>query len=214
MDRCVHRSLNFKRKSTKVATSYNFRYLDPGPDDVSGPEGERYLGLIDMVQFKRQELLTHPLARKLLSLKWKKFGRLIYFANIFIYSSFLASLTSFIMTERKNVSVKKLQNHTTSTEMVDAYGQRGIGRRIIPTTILAFCVFHLLKELYQMYLLRARYFMDIANLMEWCLYLSSCTFVLPFVLEDESLLVQNYKVCAIFDRHRSRFYPIFNNCNS
>ena len=62
MDRCVHRSLCSEEQSAKVVTKYNFQYLDPGPSDCSGPGEERYVGLADMVKFKRQELLSHPLA--------------------------------------------------------------------------------------------------------------------------------------------------------
>ena len=41
------------------------------------------------------DLMKHPLVISLLDYKWKKFGRCIFFGNLFIYLIFLAFLTAF-----------------------------------------------------------------------------------------------------------------------
>ena len=40
-------------------------------------------------------LMKHPLVISLLDYKWKKFGRYIFFGNLFIYITFLVFLTAF-----------------------------------------------------------------------------------------------------------------------
>lgn len=197
MDRSVQRSTTTKGKSTSVQIIYNFEYLDPGPNDKSGPEGVRYLSLLDMVKYKRQDLLTHPLARKLLDLKWNKFGKLLYGFNFFLYIVFLNCLTLFIWDQRQNIyGENTLTNNKTNTNgknfrkihiQEDFHG-------FVPLLIMAFSSFHLLKEVYQMYLLRFRYFLDLANFLEWALYLTSIGFTIPFVFHLDDLRA-NANVC-------------------
>lgn len=48
------------------------------------------------VQVKEKPvLLKHPLVRSLLAYKWQKYGRWVYFLNLFLYLLFLSSLTTY-----------------------------------------------------------------------------------------------------------------------
>ncbi|KAJ7385776.1 hypothetical protein OS493_013810 [Desmophyllum pertusum] len=106
MDRCIQRS------TSERSIKYDFSLLDPGPDDHSGPSGERFLGLSTMVRYKQQILLTHQLSRKLLLLKWRKFGWFVYGGNVLLYSIFLLFMTFFVLTEREFLSFSRTSNKT------------------------------------------------------------------------------------------------------
>jgi maltodextrin utilization protein YvdJ len=49
------------------------------------------------VQYKREELLCHPLVRSLLRQKWIKQGRTFFFTNLLLYVLFLIFLTSYML---------------------------------------------------------------------------------------------------------------------
>lgn len=194
MDRSVQRSTTTKGKSTSVEITYNFHYLDPGPNDTSGPGGVRYLGLLDMIKYKRQDLLTHPVARKLLALKWNKFGKVLYGLNFLLYAVFLNCLTLFIWEQRQDIYGGQMDNVNISNNDTHQIHIREDYTGFIPLLIMVFSSFHLLKEIYQMYLLRFRYFLDLANFLEWALYMTSIGFSIPFVFRLDRLRL-NATVC-------------------
>jgi transient receptor potential cation channel subfamily A protein 1 len=175
MDRCVQQS------STSI--TYNFHYLDPGPEDCSGPQKDRYFGLADMVQFKRKDLLIHPLAKKLLNLKWKKFGIFIFMINFLLYLVFLNCLTIFMIKERGRFTVPGGFNVTKATK----HKVQSSSNQIVPILVAGFAAAHILKEIIQIFTLGIRYFKDATNLLEWCLYVSAFLFMSFFILDFDWL---------------------------
>jgi len=176
MDRCIQRSLS--ERSIK----YDFTLLDPGPDDQTGDKGERFLGLATMVNHKQQLLLTHPLSRKLMVLKWRKFGWFVYGGNLFLYSIFLLFLTIFVLTERADIDFPEPPEPGEKPEIEDDFfDERNSFNRAVPFIVIIFAVLHLAKEIYQIYSQRFRYFTEWSNALEWTLYITALLFVLPYV---------------------------------
>ena len=182
MDRCIQRSLS--ERSIK----YDFTLLDPGPDDQSGAKGERFLGLSTMVKHKQQLLLTHALSRKLMVLKWRKFGWFVYGGNLFLYSIFLIFLTIFVLTERDRLSFPEPPEPGEKPEIEDDFFQeRNSFNQAVPYIVITFAILHLAKELYQVYSQRFRYFTEWSNALEWTLYITALLFVLPYISDDTTL---------------------------
>ena len=182
MDRCIQRSLS--ERSIK----YDFTLLDPGPDDQSGAKGERFLGLATMVNHKQQLLLTHPLSRKLMVLKWRKFGWFVYGGNLFLYSMFLVFLTIFVLTERDTLSFPEPPEPGEKPEIDDDFFiERNSFNQAVPYMVISFAILHLAKEIYQIYSQKFRYFTDWSNALEWTLYITALLFVLPYISDDTSL---------------------------
>ena len=179
MDRCIQRSLS------EHSIKYDFTLLDPGPDDHSGTNGERFLGLTTMVKHKQQLLLTHALSRKLMVLKWRKFGWFVYGGNFILYLLFLLFMTIFVLTERGKINIP---DHTNNPELEDDFFQEKSGfNEAVPYIVIAFASLHLAKEIYQIYTQRFRYFTEWSNVLEWALYLSALLFVLPYISDDTNL---------------------------
>ena len=182
MDRCIQRSLS--ERSIK----YDFTLLDPGPDDQSGAKGERFLGLSTMVKHKQQLLLTHALSRKLMVLKWRKFGWFVYGGNLFLYSIFIIFLTIFVLTERETLAFPEPPEPGEKPDLDDDFfKERNSFNQTVPYIVITFAILHLAKELYQIYSQRFRYFTDWSNALEWALYITALLFVLPYISDDTNL---------------------------
>lgn len=183
MDRCIQRSVS--ERSIK----YDFTLLDPGPDDQSGRNGKRFLGLSTMVKHKQQLLLTHALSRKLLLVKWRKFGWFIYGANVVLYSVFLIFLTIFALTEREKVRFpdpKKKDNPDEFELDENIFNPGSNFNQAVPIVVVVFTTVHLAKEVYQIYTQRLRYFTEWSNFLEWTLYITAFFFVLPYIADDST----------------------------
>lgn len=184
MDRCIQKSMS--ERSIK----YDFTLLDPGPDDESGTNGERFLGLSTMVKHKQQLLLTHALSRKLLLVKWRKFGWYIYGGNVALYSVFLIFFTIFALVERENVQFPdpRKKNNPEEFELDDNFfAEKSAFNELVPFIVTIFVVLHLAKEIYQIYTQRLRYFTEWSNYLEWGLYITAFLFVLPYIDDDTSI---------------------------
>ena len=189
MDRCIQRSLS--ERSIK----YDFILLDPGPDDHSGAKGERFLGLSTMVKHKQQLLLTHALSRKLMVLKWRKFGWFVYGGNLFLYSIFLLFLTIFVLSERETIEFPEPREPGEEPEIEDDFFQeRNSFNQAVPYIVIIFAVLHLAKELYQIYSQKFRYFKEWSNGLEWTLYITASLFVLPYVFDGPNTFRTTYRV--------------------
>lgn len=185
LDRCIQRS------TSERSIKYDFTLIDPGPDDHSGNNDERFLGLVTMVRHKQQLLLVHPLSRKLLLLKWRRFGWFVYGTNVVLYSLFLIFLTIFVSTERENVNFPKPEDDDELDEKF--YIEKSEFNEAVPYIVIVFAVLHLAKEFYQIYTQRLRYFTEWTNFLEWALYLTAFLFVLPYVTDDTGLR-QNFEI--------------------
>jgi len=190
MDRCIQRSVS--ERSIK----YDFTLLDPGPDDQTGTSGERFLGLATMVKHKQQLLLTHALSRKLLLVKWRRFGWFVYGGNIALYTIFLIFVTIFVLTERENVQFPdpRKKNNPDEFDLDDNFFvEKNSFNKAVPYIVIIFAVVHLAKEVYQIYTQRLRYFAEWSNFLEWTLYLTAFLFVLPYI-NDDTTLRGNYEL--------------------
>lgn len=179
LDRCIQRS------ATSRSITYDFSLLDPGPDDSSGPSGRPFFGLAVMVEYKQKDLLVHDVSRKLLRIKWRVYGWFVYWTNLVLFSIFLGLLTYFMLHERGNVVLKPKSSYVDDEEeAVFRRNETNVFKHLVEFLILIFASFHLLKELYQIYVQRLEYFKQVTNLMEWVLYLSTIIFILPYIFES------------------------------
>jgi len=185
MDRCIQKSVS------EQSIKYDFTLLDPGPDDQSSRDAERFLGLSTMVEHKQQVLLTHPLSRKLQRIKWRRFGAWIYAGNVLLYLFFIIFLTIFVLTERDKVEFPDPKKRDADPEKFeldpDFFVEKNVFNDGVPIIVVAFVVLHLSKEVYQIYTQRYRYFTEWSNYLEWCLYITAFLFVLPYITDDTGI---------------------------
>ena len=180
-DRCVQRSAS----PTELCVTYDFRMLDPGPDGHLGQDGKRFSGLETMVEGKQKDLLTHPLSRQLLKAKWRTYGWHVFWLNFLVYVAFIALLTTYILFERTTVVLDRPSRSQSSDDDDDDTNENA-AEKIIPFCIFIFAAVNILKELYQMFSQRLKYFTSPINLLEWALYVTAIVFILPQIPEFQA----------------------------
>ncbi|XP_052775475.1 transient receptor potential cation channel subfamily A member 1-like [Mya arenaria] len=94
MDNCVQES-EHRKDDPDYSLTYDYKYIDPGPDDPCC-KNRRYFALDTMIQFNREDLLSHPLAQSMLIMKWRKFGSYILYSNLFIYAMYVTTLNVYM----------------------------------------------------------------------------------------------------------------------
>lgn len=99
MDNSIQSTGDFP-DSIDYSQKLDFQFIDPGPDDVMCKR-RRYYEFETMVRYDREELLTHALVQQCLMLKWKKFGRLVYYFDVTLFLMYLALINIYCITMPK-----------------------------------------------------------------------------------------------------------------
>ncbi|RDD38686.1 Transient receptor potential cation channel subfamily A member 1 [Trichoplax sp. H2] len=102
MDRCITKiaTSDIKNKE-KILVEYDCTLLEPGVTFEyahGAPNGiGSFNALLTIAKSNRINLLEHPLSSKLLNVKWRQFGRYVYYLNLFTYILFVASLVTYVL---------------------------------------------------------------------------------------------------------------------
>ncbi|XP_075069745.1 transient receptor potential cation channel subfamily A member 1 isoform X2 [Mixophyes fleayi] len=188
LDRCMNESPG-DRKSIDFFIEYNFRYLQcplsfkKKTQTKSTVYYEPLTTMNAMVQHKRVELLSHPVCKEYLLMKWMAYGFKAHLLNLAVYSFGLIPLTLLIMTAVRPESL----NSTIKPEplqLEDTYFTRTCMGIVMFMSILG-----MLKELVQMGQQKLKYLIDGSNALDWTIHISSILFV-----------------SSVYDRHLSMSY--------
>lgn len=176
MDRCITRS---SQASTHPDYTVNIdvSLLDPSPDDS-------FYAPAVMAEYKRENLLKHPVSQASIKLNWSTLGKPSYILNFTIFMIFVILFTVFIITERMKVNIYRRSQPNASKELEKLLNNRSSSSNAIPAIILVFTIISWLKEVWQIYVLGFRYFKDLANIVEWGIFLSLLLFVAPYLAEE------------------------------
>ncbi|KAM4688925.1 transient receptor potential cation channel subfamily A member 1 [Discoglossus pictus] len=178
LDRCMVESPGDK-KSYDYFVDYNFRYLQCPLNFKKAQKVDEkihYEPLITvnaMVQHNRVDLLSHPVCREYLLMKWMAYGFKAHILNLAIYSLGLIPLTLLII----NAVIPPSLNGTKTEkpdplELKDTYFTR-----VCMILVLVMSVFGMIKELVQMFQQKCMYLLDASNLIDWSIYISSVIFI-------------------------------------
>ncbi|XP_077977549.1 uncharacterized protein LOC144433113 [Glandiceps talaboti] len=192
LDKCVHYSHSDK-SDPDIKITYNFKHVDPGPDSITARKiGKKWTALKTMVRWKRQDLLKHDVCQKLINLKWKKFGRVMFGLDFMFYFIYLLSLNAVclipdhILTTPLDKYGCPTEPGTNSSLYYSNSGKRNLrgnyemdywfGLQIFIATYLIINVF---KEIVEVLQSGYQYFMEISNWVDWGLYASALYFIFP-----------------------------------
>uniref|UniRef100_A0A8C8G3L1 Ion transport domain-containing protein n=1 Tax=Oncorhynchus tshawytscha TaxID=74940 RepID=A0A8C8G3L1_ONCTS len=131
-----------------------------------------------MVKFNRIELLTHPVCKKYLEMKWNAYGMKVHLLNLAIYSLGLGPLTHIIHTLKPVLNTNVTNTTSPSPSPSQCY--------IITTCmflILAMSLYAVGKELVQIVQQGSKYFYDVTNALDWGAAISSLLFVIPLLMD-------------------------------
>ncbi|PFX28694.1 Transient receptor potential cation channel subfamily A member 1 [Stylophora pistillata] len=110
LNQCVHHSQRLNASDPDYAVTYNFKYLDPGPNHKDRSTRSRFAALEAMIKHKRQRLLLHPLTLKLNQRKWSTLGRYVFISDFLTYLLLMILITAFIVIQREGQHFRPSDN--------------------------------------------------------------------------------------------------------
>uniref|UniRef100_A0A673XS95 Transient receptor potential cation channel, subfamily A, member 1a n=1 Tax=Salmo trutta TaxID=8032 RepID=A0A673XS95_SALTR len=158
----LHEAVLNGRKETAIAVIHNERLVQCCKIQwililVTTYSMCRYDALTYMVKFNRIELLTHPVCKKYLEMKWNAYGMKAHLLNLAIYSLGLGPLTHIIHTLKPILNTNVTNTTSPSSSSVN----------MVTTS---------LDE-------GSKYFYDVTNALDWGAAISSLLFVIPLLMD-------------------------------
>ncbi|XP_064641028.1 transient receptor potential cation channel subfamily A member 1-like isoform X2 [Lineus longissimus] len=108
MDQCVKISSD-DPADIDLEMTFQYKYIDPGPDDPMC-KAKRWLALETMAKYGRRDLLSHPLCQNILTVKWQKFARYLFYLNLLTYIVFVIMMMIFIFTVATPIRTVNIDN--------------------------------------------------------------------------------------------------------
>ncbi|RXN05753.1 transient receptor potential cation channel subfamily A member 1-like protein [Labeo rohita] len=137
-----------------------------------------------MVNFNRVTLLTHPVCKKYLEMKWNAYGIKAHLLNMTVYALGVFPLTYLIVNLKPTLVTAR---NVTSVNMVctSLYKQSYLITTCM-LLVLAMNMYAVGKEILQMFQQRVNYLRDMSNYMDWAAAICSLVFVVPLLLNVKS----------------------------
>ncbi|KAL4635179.1 transient receptor potential cation channel subfamily A member 1-like [Arapaima gigas] len=134
-----------------------------------------------MVECNQIDLLTHPVCKKYLEMKWNAYGSKAHILNLAVYSLGLLPLSHVIVSSRPTYNI-------TSGDMSIDMGYTSLDKQSYLLTscmflVLAMNLYAVCKELVQLMQQRSKYFTDPSNIMDWGAAIFSLIFITFLLLK-------------------------------
>ncbi|XP_016309980.1 transient receptor potential cation channel subfamily A member 1a [Sinocyclocheilus anshuiensis] len=189
LDTCIKESEE-DVNSTNYYIEYNFRWLQHPLQNLkkTGMEKDNTYkplsALNAMVNFNLVSLLTHPVCKKYLEMKWNAYGIKAHLLNMTVYALGVFPLTYLIVNLKPTLVTAR---NVTSVNMVctSLYKQSYIITACM-ILVLAMNMYAVGKEILQIIQQRVNYLRDLSNYMDWAAAICSLVFVVPLLLTVKS----------------------------
>ncbi|XP_023650187.1 transient receptor potential cation channel subfamily A member 1b isoform X1 [Paramormyrops kingsleyae] len=185
LDQCIKESED-DVNSSEYKITYNFSWLQlpikmfKKLQKDEGNTVQPLAALNAMVQYNRIELLTHPVCKKYLEMKWNAYGSKAHILNLTIYSLGLLPLSHVIVTLRPACNITA--NGTTLHMESNSLEKQSYILTVCMFLVLAMNLYTMVKELVQVLQQRLSYFRDVSNSLDWGAAVSSLIFVIPLLM--------------------------------
>ncbi|KAL7851688.1 hypothetical protein AOLI_G00220440 [Acnodon oligacanthus] len=190
LDTCIKES-DEDVNSCNYYVEYNFQWLQQ-PEQYAkkienSEKDDNYkplAALNAMVEFNRVDLLTHPVCKKYLEMKWNAYGVKAHLLNMTVYALGVFPLTYLIVNLQPKLRVQR--NMTTIHMVTNSLDKQCYFITTCMFLVLAMNMYAVGKEVVQMFQQRLKYLQDVSNLMDWAAAICSLLFVLPLLLNVKS----------------------------
>ncbi|XP_029547495.1 transient receptor potential cation channel subfamily A member 1 [Salmo trutta] len=203
LDRCIRESDDDTR-SPDYHIDYNFQWLQAPialTKHAKVDEGLKIQPLATlnaMVKYNRIELLTHPVCKKYLEMKWMAYGSAAHLLNLFVYLLGLLPLTHLIVSLRPSLDYTGPDNTTAVTMVPISFREQGSFLFSCMVMVLVMNIYSMGKEVMQMYHQRLNYFKDPFNYQDWIVAIFSLLFVIPMYFNVEGSWYWQAGAMAVF----------------
>ncbi|XP_044151009.1 transient receptor potential cation channel subfamily A member 1 isoform X1 [Bufo gargarizans] len=178
LDRCMIEAPGDK-KNWDYYVEYNFRYLQCPQAFIkkkaqAPPESkvlyEPLTTLNAMVQHNRVELLSHPVCKEYLLMKWRAYGFKAHLLNLAIYSLGLIPLTLLI------VNARAPNGNNSTAEVKPLRLEDTYFIRTCLGIVMLMSMFGIVKEIVQIFQQKLKYLLDSSNVIDWTIHITSILF--------------------------------------
>ncbi|XP_051738739.1 transient receptor potential cation channel subfamily A member 1b isoform X1 [Ctenopharyngodon idella] len=182
LDRCIKES-DHDANSPDYHIKYDFRWLQAPLQLKKFAKTDKTMkfqplaAMNAMVRYNRLELLTHPVSRKYLEMKWKAYGSKVHLLNLAVYLLGLLPLTYLILNLRPSQNISA--NGTSVIMVPVSFSEQNYLISVCIIMVLVLNVYSICKELVQLAQQRIYYFTDFSNPADWSAAISSLVFVIP-----------------------------------
>ncbi|XP_042570143.1 transient receptor potential cation channel subfamily A member 1-like [Cyprinus carpio] len=189
LDRCILES-DHDANSPDYHIKYDFQWLQAPIQSMKYARADKAIkfqplaAMNAMVRYNRLELLTHPVSRKYLEMKWKVYGSKVHLLNLAVYLLGLLPLTYLILNLRPKQEV--FGNNTSVIMVPISFREQKSLISVCIIMVLVFNVYSICKELVQLAQQRINYFTDFSNPADWGAAISSLVFVIPMCFNLEN----------------------------
>ena len=185
LTQCVHYSPHLNTTDPEYATTYDFKYLDPGPEVKDS--SKRFSAVKTMIKHQRERLLLHPLTLKFNERKWSTLGKFGFFSDFVIYFILLIFLSIFVVQLKRGPDeiilrresdtdviseINTAENNDTEKITTMYVYRHSTVEESVETICLVFFILFLCKEFIHIYTQRWRYFKDASNCLRLTFYFS------------------------------------------
>ncbi|KAM9198587.1 transient receptor potential cation channel subfamily A member 1 [Dugong dugon] len=165
---------------------YNFKYLQCPLEltkkitPVNDVTYEPLSTLNAMVQYNRVELLSHPVCKEYLYMKWLAYGFRAHIMNLGSYCLGLIPMTFLVISIKPGMGfnsagiINETSNHSEMLDTKNSYSIKVCMILVFLSSIFGYC-----KEVAQIFQQKRSYLWDHSNAVEWVIYTTSIIFVLP-----------------------------------
>ncbi|XP_017213756.1 transient receptor potential cation channel subfamily A member 1a isoform X2 [Danio rerio] len=189
LDTCIRESEE-DVNCTNYYIEYNFRWLQHPLQNLKKTGMEKDMAykplsaLNAMVNFNRVNLLTHPVCKKYLEMKWSAYGIKAHLLNMTVYALGVFPLTYLIVNLKPTLVTSR---NVTSVNMVctSLYKQSYLTTSSM-LLVLAMNMYAVGKEILQMFQQRLNYLRDLSNYMDWAAAICALLFVVPLLMNLKS----------------------------
>ncbi|XP_077208275.1 transient receptor potential cation channel subfamily A member 1 isoform X1 [Paroedura picta] len=199
LDNCIIESSD-EKTCRDFYVEYNFRYLQCPLNltkKLKEDEDIVYEPLITlnaMVRHNRVELLSHPVCKEYLLMKWMAYGFRAHLLNLGVYSLGLIPLTILITHIEPGIYFNGTQNQPGPFDNKDSYFIKVCMCLVFIMSVLGIC-----KEIIQLFQQKLRYLLDYSNLLDWTIHSTSIIFVSSLLIKiDQAALQWECGAVAIF----------------
>uniref|UniRef100_A0A8B9TAX1 Transient receptor potential cation channel subfamily A member 1 n=1 Tax=Anas platyrhynchos TaxID=8839 RepID=A0A8B9TAX1_ANAPL len=179
---------------------YNFRYLqcpltlNKKLKDSEDIFYEPLAILNAMVRHNRMELLSHPVCKEYLLMKWMAYGFRAHLMNLGIYSLGLIPLTLLVTHIQPGRPLNGTEIYEARPlEYEDSYFTRVCMCLVLIMSLLGIC-----KEIFQLIQQKLKYLLDYSNLLDWTIYTTSIIFVSSLFINTPAHLQWECGAIAVY----------------
>ncbi|XP_006015374.1 transient receptor potential cation channel subfamily A member 1 [Alligator sinensis] len=177
LDNCMSESSE-EKTNRDFYIEYNFRYLQC-PLTLRKPKGDEEIEyepltiLNAMVRHNCMELLSHPVCKEYLLMKWMAYGFRAHLMNLGVYSLGLIPLTLLVT----NIKPRKTLNGSETYNSGPLVSEESYFIRVCMCLVLIMSLLGICKEIFQLIQQKLKYLLDYSNLLDWTIYTTSIIFV-------------------------------------